>query len=66
MVKCMRGHESCHKLESVSIAFIEDGQGECARKRALGVFHNIRSHKSLGSVSASMTSGRKCDEAPTK
>jgi len=57
MVSCMKDNESCHELESASIAFIENGLSDSARKRALAAFHNIGSHRRLGSVSASVTSG---------
>jgi hypothetical protein len=57
MVNCVKDHESCHELESASIAFIENGLSDSARKRALAAFHNIGSHRRLGSVSASVTSG---------
>jgi len=55
---CVKDHNRCNELEDASIAFIDNGLTDSARKKAYEKFHNIGSHRRLGSVSASVTSGK--------
>lgn len=58
ILTCLKDHDRCNELEDASIAFIDNGLTDSARKKAYEIFHNIGSHRRLGSVSASVTSGK--------
>jgi len=57
MLRCVKNHNDCREFEDASVTFVRRALSDDARERSYQVFHNIGSHRELGSASAMVSAG---------
>lgn len=63
MLRCIKNTKMCNELEISSQRFVNKALTESVKAKAMRAFNNIGSRCKMGSVSATVTSGKSVDES---